>query len=70
MTPEEIKKNRELNKRRLSGELVEGLAFRHNSCVEATLATGEKKNGWIVSAWLENEAMKYTVEASDGSGDY
>ncbi len=70
MTPEESKNFRDLNERWLNGELVEGLAFRHNSIVEASLPTGEKVEGWIVSASEENDKMIYTVEASNGSGDY
>jgi hypothetical protein len=70
MTPEESKNFRDLNQRWLSGELVEGLAFRHNSIVEASLSSGDKIEGWIVSASEENGIMVYTVESRDGSGDY
>ena len=70
MTPQEQRAFREINKRWLGGQRVDGLAFLHNSTVEATLPSGERKIGWLVSAWFEGGVTMYTVEAEDGSGDY
>ena len=69
MDLKERKRLRGLNAAWLAGEKIDGLLFRHNSIVEATLPDGTVKAGWIVAATADGPEPTYTVEAQDGSGD-
>jgi len=69
MNPEDTKRFAQLNAAWLAGQKIDGLQFRHNSIVVATLPDGTTKTGWIVAASVDRLEPIYTVETQDGSGD-
>ena len=69
MNPEDKKRCAQLNAAWLAGQKIDGLKFRYNSIVVATLPDGTTKTGWIVAVSVDGSEPIYTVEAQDGSGD-
>lgn len=68
-TLEERKRQLRLSNAYMSGELILGVKYRHNSQVSFTDEEGDKAEGWTVGVGPIEPEPIYTVERSDSGGD-